>query len=56
MAPHKKFPALGRGLDALIQTDEVETDGSSSINEIALDLIHPNPKQPRHEFDEAALE
>ena len=56
MAPHKKFPALGRGLDALIQTDEVETEGSSSINEIALDLIHPNPNQPRHEFDEVALE
>ncbi len=55
MAPHKKFPALGRGLDALIQTDEVKTDGSSSINEIALTLIHPNPKQPRHEFDEDAL-
>ena len=56
MAPHKKFPALGRGLDALIQTDEVQTEGSSSINEIALDLIHPNPHQPRHEFDETALQ
>ena len=56
MAPHKKFPALGRGLDALIQTDEVQTEGSSSINEIALDLIHPNPNQPRHEFDATALE
>ncbi|MBR1681803.1 MAG: ParB/RepB/Spo0J family partition protein [Bacteroidaceae bacterium] len=55
MAPHKKFPALGRGLDALIQTEEVQTEGSSSINEIALDLIHPNPNQPRHEFDEDAL-
>ncbi len=56
MAPHKKFPALGRGLDALIQTDDVQTEGSSSINEIALDLIHPNPNQPRHEFDETALQ
>ena len=46
---------MGRGLDALIQTDEVKTDGSSSINEIALTLIHPSPKQPRHEFDEDAL-
>ena len=55
MAPHKKFPALGRGLDALIQTEEVQTEGSSSINEIALDLIHPNPNQPRREFDEDAL-
>ena len=56
MAPHKKFPALGRGLDVLIQTDEVQTNGSSSINEISLSLIHPNPNQPRHEFDAEALQ
>ena len=56
MAPHKKFPALGRGLDALIQTEEVQTDGSSSINEIELSLIHPNPNQPRHEFDGETLQ
>lgn len=56
MAPHKKFPALGRGLDVLIQTDEVQTNGSSSINEITLSLIHPNPNQPRHEFDAEALQ
>ena len=56
MAPHKKFPALGRGLDALIQTEEVQTEGSSSINEIALDLIHPNPNQPRREFDQGTLQ
>ena len=56
MAPHKKFPALGRGLDALIQTDDVQTDGSSSINEIQLTLIHPNPNQPRREFDPEALQ
>ncbi len=56
MAPHKKYPALGRGLDALIQTEEVKTEGSSSINEIDLTLIHPNPNQPRHEFDAEALQ
>ncbi len=56
MAPHKKYPALGRGLDALIQTDNVQTDGSSSINEIPLEQIHPNPNQPRHEFDEVAMQ
>ncbi|MBO4906156.1 MAG: ParB/RepB/Spo0J family partition protein [Bacteroidaceae bacterium] len=55
MAAHKKFPALGRGLDALIQPEEVRTEGSSSINEIDIDLIHPNPNQPRREFDEEAL-
>lgn len=56
MAPHKKFPALGRGLDALIQTDNVQTEGSSSMNEIAVAQIHPNPNQPRHEFDPEALQ
>ena len=56
MAPHKKYPALGRGLDALIQTEEVHTEGSSSISEIELSLIHPNPNQPRREFDHEALQ
>ena len=56
MAVHKKYPALGRGLDALIDRDEeIHTSGSSSINEVAVDLINPNPDQPRHEFDTAAL-
>lgn len=56
MAVHKKYPALGRGLDALISTEEVKTQGSSSINEVALDSIHPNPNQPRRDFDEEALQ
>ena len=48
--------ALGRGLDALIAMDEIKTSGSSSINEIDIDLIRPNPDQPRREFDADALE
>ena len=55
MAVHKKYPALGRGLDALISTREVQTDGSSSINEIELDKIKANPNQPRKEFHEESL-
>lgn len=55
MAVHKKYPALGRGLDALISTREVQTDGSSSINEIELDKIKANPNQPRKEFKEESL-
>ncbi|KAA6338915.1 putative chromosome-partitioning protein ParB [termite gut metagenome] len=52
----QKRNALGRGLDALLSTDEdVKTDGSSSINEIELSKISVNPNQPRHEFDEEAL-
>ena len=56
MAVHKKFNALGRGLDALISTEAVRTSGSSTINEIALDQIEPNPNQPRREFDPQALQ
>ena len=55
MAVHKKYPALGRGLDALMRTDEVHTGGSSSINEVRISAIQANPNQPRREFDETAL-
>ena len=56
MAVHKKFNALGRGLDALISTEEVRTQGSSTINEISIDQIEANPNQPRREFDPEALQ
>ena len=52
----KKSLGLGRGLDALIDTTHISTAGSSSISEIALDKIYPNPDQPRRTFDEEALE
>jgi ParB family transcriptional regulator, chromosome partitioning protein len=53
MTPKK--PALGRGLDALISTDMVRTEGSSSINEVPLSQIQANPDQPRRDFDEESL-
>jgi ParB family chromosome partitioning protein len=46
----------GRGLDALIDTSEVVTQGSSNLNEIAIAQIEPNPDQPRREFDQEALQ
>ncbi|MDL2224331.1 ParB/RepB/Spo0J family partition protein [Bacteroidales bacterium OttesenSCG-928-M06] len=49
-------PALGKGLNALITMDDLNTSGSSSINEIELSKITPNPDQPRTIFDEDALE
>lgn len=55
MAAPKKA-ALGRGLDALISTEFVRTEGSSSISEVPLDQIHANPAQPRREFQEEALQ
>jgi ParB family chromosome partitioning protein len=46
----------GRGLDALIDTSDVHTQGSSNLNEIEISLIEPNPNQPRREFDQEALQ
>lgn len=51
-----KRNALGRGLDSLISMSDIQTDGSSAINEIEIENINPNPDQPRHSFDQEALE
>ncbi|WP_273534088.1 ParB/RepB/Spo0J family partition protein [Prevotella aurantiaca] len=62
MAVHKKYNrnakinALGRGLDALISTETISTQGSSTISEVLIDHIEANPNQPRREFDQIALE
>ncbi len=50
-----KRNALGRGLDALINMNDIETSGTSSISEIELSRIQPNPDQPRREFDDESL-
>lgn len=51
-----KKTGLGRGLDALIDTSHVDTNGSSSISEIELAKIVANPDQPRRSFDEEAMQ
>lgn len=67
MGVHKKYDrnvlgrglddiGKGRGLDALIDTGGVKTQGSSNLSEIELTHIEPNPNQPRREFDEQALQ
>ncbi len=45
--------SLGRGLSALLGDDQAT---HSNINEIDIELIRPNPDQPRTRFTEAALE
>ena len=54
MAKNKK--PIGRGLEALLTSDGLNTSGSSSLNEIALSKIEPNPNQPRTVFEEETLE
>jgi ParB family transcriptional regulator, chromosome partitioning protein len=43
---------LGRGLNALLQTVETATAG---LEQVRLDLIDPNPFQPRRDFPEDTL-
>ena len=55
--------ALGRGLDAILQSPETDITSkdisgnyvAGAIAEINIDLIETNPFQPRMEFDETAL-
>jgi len=51
----KNITGLGRGLGALIDTEIISTNGSSSISEVEMDQIFANPNQPRSHFDEDAL-
>ncbi len=58
MAIRRRFQgeALGRGLDALLENDTIETEGSSNISEVSMELISPNPLQPRKDFSDDSLQ
>jgi ParB family chromosome partitioning protein len=43
---------MGRGLSAILPRSQ---KGAEGFREIPLDLIRPNPRQPRRDFDEGAL-
>lgn len=54
-----KKQGLGRGLGAIFEIENIVTPEKatiSSMEEIEISLIAPNPKQPRTNFDEDALE
>ncbi len=46
---------LGRGLSALIPSASQESHAGEEITELAIDLISPNPEQPRTDIDEESL-
>src|SRR5829696_7543909 len=49
---------MGRGLSAILSPTVPAGDGAEphpELREIPLELISPNPRQPRREFDEPAL-
>ena len=56
----KQPKGLGRGLDAIFGGDAIDLDNRlkpmSSMAEIAIAEIVPNPTQPRTQFDEEALD
>lgn len=56
---NKKPKGLGRGLNAIFELENInvpEKKNFTGMEEIAIGMISPNPKQPRTYFDEEALE
>jgi ParB family chromosome partitioning protein len=47
---------MGRGLSAILApSHEVDVERGSELRHVPVELITPNPNQPRQEFDEGAL-
>ncbi len=46
---------LGRGLGAILDTENVTPQTSDSLKELEINSIMPNPKQPRTNFEEEPL-
>jgi ParB family transcriptional regulator, chromosome partitioning protein len=65
--PKQNKDALGKGIRSLLQNIDSDLKGSSgnlkagvaeavtTVLRIAVEQIEPNPRQPRHDFDEQAL-
>src|SRR5512143_3462073 len=50
-----KHSGLGKGLEALIPTGEATPIPAAGVMQIPVDLIQPNPRQPRARFDQALI-
>ncbi len=51
-----KRKPIGRGLEALLTNDGLNTSGSSLLSKVELSKIEPNPNQPRTVFEEETME
>lgn len=51
-----KHTGLGKGLEALIPTGEATTISVGGVLQVPVDLIQPNPRQPRVHFHDGDLE
>src|ERR671920_1759502 len=47
---------MGRGLAAILAVSDEPADEDGDLRHIPLDLIAPNPRQPRRSFDQASLQ
>lgn len=56
-SPKPKKKALGRGLGSLIQEAQTETGAAAAQADslVDIELIHPNPNQPRTHFNDVEL-
>ncbi len=55
MANKKKLTGLGKGIEALFQDNNVDTS-KEDVVDLKVSSVKPNPYQPRHRFDQKALE
>jgi ParB family chromosome partitioning protein len=47
---------MGRGLAAILSISDAAGRDEAELREVAVDLIRPNPSQPRKRFDDGALQ
>ncbi len=53
----KPKPGMGRGLGAILSVStEGAREGADQLRELPVELISPNPRQPRRRFDQESLE
>lgn len=52
----KPKPGMGRGLGAILSVSSEGAKEGEDLRELPIELISPNPSQPRRQFDEDALQ
>ncbi len=52
----KPKPGMGRGLGAILSVSGPGEAAAQELRELPLDLISPNPKQPRRQFEQEGLD
>jgi ParB family transcriptional regulator, chromosome partitioning protein len=51
----KPKPGMGRGLGAILSVSSEQASVGEELRDLPIELISPNPKQPRRRFDEESL-